>query len=363
MKKGIFFTVHSIAGLISGLFILLLSVSGAALVFHEELDSLQFPTITRAGNGILSVDSCYRSVQKYYPHAQVSNCMLPDNSTKPFLFDVYDPSYKNGTAILQVFLHPQTGKVLQTRGSDDLKNNFMSWLAVFHSSFHLGKTGEWLLGIFSLVFLLSIITGLILFRKNVAAVLLLKRRMYRKNNLHQLIGVYALLFNLMIGITGFWMQRYVFKKEFYANESYTPVLKPSPPLFFQFDSAYIELQKKYPDFTGSVIYFAQTKKSKTAIYGSRSSNSFIHSKKYADVIFLDSTGNIAKTAFVNDIDPSSRYDIINAQVHYGKYGGLPVKIIYCLFGLAGGVLSITGFILWIKRKKRLPFEDSLLKRY
>lgn len=254
---------------------------------------------------------------------------------------------------MQVFIHPQTGAVLQTRGgSDDMKNNFMSWLAAFHSSFHLGKTGEWLLGFFSLIFLMSIITGIILYQKNIVAVLLLKKRVYKKNNLHQLIGVYALLFNLMTGVTGFWMQRYVFKKEFYSNETYTPVLKVSPPLLFHFDSAYKKLQEQFPDFTASVIYFAQLKKSKTAIYGSRSSNSFIHSKKYADVIFLDSTGHIAKTAFVNDIDPASRYDIINAQIHYGKYGGLPVKIIYCLFGSSGGLLSITGSILWFRRRKR-----------
>jgi len=253
---------------------------------------------------------------------------------------------------MQVFLHPQTAAILKTRGSGDMKSNFMSWLSGFHSSFHLGKTGEWLLGFFSLIFLLSIITGLILYRKTIGAVLLFRRSVFKKGNLHQLIGVYALLFNLIIAITGFWMQRYVFKKEFYSNESYTPILKTSPNLFYDIDSSFGKLHEHFPTFNAAVIYFPQSKKSKTAIYGSLSTKSFIHSKKYADVVLLDSIGNIAKTAFVNDIDPSSRYDIINAQVHYGKYGGLPVKILYCLFGLSGGLLSITGSILWIRRRKR-----------
>ena len=99
---------------------------------------------------------------------------------------------------------------------------------------------------------------------------------------------------------------------------------------------------------------AQNKKGKTAVYGSQKSNSFIHAKKYADIILLDSSGHVTKTAFVNDIAASSRYDIINAQVHYGKYGGLPVKIIYSLLGLASGLLSITGFLLWYRRKKNAP---------
>ena len=350
MKKGFIFNVHAFAGLLSGLFILLMSISGAVLVFHDELDSMQYPAVYATTKEILTVDSCYRSLQKTFPHAQVSSCSLPGNATNPFVFSIYDSSYQNGTAVLQVFIHPQTGAVLATRGSKDMQNNFMSWLSVFHNSFQLGKTGEWLLGFFAIIFLISLVTGTILFRKSLLAVLLFKKKVFRKNNLHQLIGVYALLFNLMIGFTGFWMQRYVFKKEFYSSDDYTPILKPSPALFFSFDSSYKKMQEQYPDFTGYVIYFTQSKKGKTAVYGSCASNSFIHSKKYADVIFLDSTGAVAKTAFVTDIDADSRRDIINAQVHYGKYGGLPVKILYCLLGLASGLLALTGFLLWYRRK-------------
>ena len=354
MHKGFAFTIHSVAGLVSGLFILLMSLSGAALVFHDELDSLQYPAIvTQPGQPVLSLDSCYRSLQQQFPHAQVSSCSIAENNGQPFIFTVYDASFQKGTRPMQVFIHPQTGAVLQTRGGGkDIQHNFMSWLSVFHNSFHLDKKGEWLLGFLAIVFLLSITTGLILFRKKLTAVLLFKKEVFRKNNLHQLIGVYALLFNLMIAITGFWMQRYVFRKEFYAAEKpYTPVLRPSSPLFFRMDSAFINMQKQFPGFTGYVIYFAQTRKGKTAVYGSRKNNSFIHSKKFADVIFLDSTGRVAKTAFVNEIDAGSRYDIINSQIHLGKYGGLPVKILYSFFGLTGGVLSITGFLLWLRRKR------------
>ncbi len=354
MKRSAIFYIHSFAGLLSGLFILLMSLSGAILVFHEELDTLQYPAIiTEKYRPILPVDSCYNSLRKTYPKAQVSSCYLAESIEHPFIFTVYDPSYQNGTKSLQVFVHPQTGSILHTRGgSKDIRNNFMSWLTVFHNSFHLKKKGEWLLGFFAVVFVISLFTGLILFRKNIVAVLSFRKTVYRKNNLHQLIGVYALLFNLLIAVTGFWMQRYVFKKSFYAaSVPYTPVVKSSVPLWFGLDSALRQAKKQHPDFTGYVIYFTSSRKGNTAVYGSRSSNSFIHSKKFADVLFLDSAGNMARTAFVNGIKPADRYDIINAQVHYGRYGGLPVKILYSLLGLTGGLLSITGFALWLKRRK------------
>jgi uncharacterized iron-regulated membrane protein len=228
----------------------------------------------------------------------------------------------------------------------------VNWFAEMHNSFHLGKKGEWLFGFFALVFLLSILTGLVFYRRNILAVLLFKKSVLKKGNLHQVVGTWALLFNLMISITGYWMQRYVFKKEFYQATTFTTVLKSSAPLFFSLDSALIAAGKKYPAFSSHVVYFARSTKGKTAIYGSQSSNSFIHSKDFADVIFLDSTGAVSNTAFVNEIDAANRYDIINSQIHFGQYGGLPVKIIYCFFGLSGSVLAITGFLLWLKRRPR-----------
>ncbi len=352
MKKNFIFYTHSFAGLLSGIFILLMSLSGAALVFHEDIDSFQQPEFGVKDYNNLSVDSAYNNLRQRFPYAQISSCRLPLNKETPFAFSVYDPSYKSGKKAAEIFIHPQTGGYLGIRGgSDDMQHNFMSWLSKFHNSFHLGKTGEWLLGFFASVFLLSLITGFILFRKNILAVLLFKKAVYKRSNLHQLIGGYALVFNLMIAITGFWMQRYVFKKEFYATYDYTPVLKASPVFPFPFNSAFKEVKKKYPDFTAAVIYFAQSNSSKTAVYGSRASNAYIHSKKFADVIMLDSAGGIAKTRMINENSADDKYDIINSQLHMGKFGGVGIKIIYFVFGLSGGLLSITGFLLWWRRRR------------
>ena len=350
MKRGFIFSLHSAAGLISGIFLFLISVSGSVLVFHDEIDRLEYPSIESRGDGpLLSIDSCYKLVRQQYPRAQLDHCKLPATKHDPFVITFYDSSFANGNEPMQVFLHPQDGQILKTRSG---RHNFVNWFAIMHNSFHLGKKGEWLFGFFALVFLLSILTGLVLYRKNILAVLLFKKSVLKKGNLHQVVGTWALLFNLMIAITGYWMQRYVFKKEFYQAKTFTTVFKSSAPLCFSLDSALAAAGKKYPAFSSHVVYFARSSKGKTAIYGSQSSNSFIHSKDFADVIFLDSTGAVSNTAFVNEIDAASRYDIINSQIHFGQYGGLPVKIIYCLFGLSGSVLAITGFLLWLKRRTR-----------
>jgi uncharacterized iron-regulated membrane protein len=355
MKQIKLLTIHAVTGLFAGIFILALSLSGALLVFHDSIDALQKPMVGSVdeNKNTLTVDSCYHIIQQHFPAAQISHCSMPDKAPAPVSFFIYDTLFQKGKSVEEVFIHPITGVLLGTRGGNgDIKHNFMSWLAAFHNSFHAGKTGEWLLGFLALIFVLSIVTGIILFRKNIIAVVLFKSSVWKKNNLHQIIGTWALLFNLMIGVTGFWMQRYVFKKEFYQSYDWVNTVKPSPPLFFNFDSAYNSLQKTYPGFTGYIVYFAQSKKGTTAIYGSNKTNAFIHSKKFADVITLDSTGAVTKTRFVNEIPIGDRYDIINSQLHMGKYGGTTIKIIYSLFGISSALLSITGFLLWLKRKKR-----------
>lgn len=358
LKDGVY-RIHSLSGLFLAVFILLISLSGAALVFHTETDNFQKPAITNRYHTIIAVDSCYTNLKMAFPAAQISNCEIPVNPFQPFSFFIYDSSFEKGTRAQEIFLHPATAEIVGNRGgSNDIRNNFMGWLSEFHNSFHLGKTGEWLLGFFALLFLISIVTGLILFRKNIIAVLLFKKTVYKKANLHQIIGVYALLFNLMIAVTGFWMQRYVFKKEFYTADNYTTVLKASPALSFRFDSAYAEIKEQYPDFTARVIYFAQSNKGKTAVYGNRRFNAYIHSKKFADVILLDSTGAIAKTRFINEIAVADRYDIINSQLHMGKFGGAGIKIIYFVFGLTGALLSITGFLIWWRRTKGNRRKDG-----
>ncbi|MBS1510196.1 MAG: PepSY domain-containing protein [Bacteroidetes bacterium] len=353
MKRNRLTTLHSISGLFAGIFILLLSVSGTILLFRDNIDVLQQPKVGLI-NGIsqkISADSGHHIIRNQYPHAQISSLALPEKDQQPFIFTIYDSSYANGSKPMQVLLHPQTGAVLQTRGgADDPQHNFMSWLASFHSSFLAGKKGEWFLGVLAVVFALSLFSGIIIYRRNIIPVLLFRKTVWKKSNLHQLIGTWALLFNLLMSVTGFWMQRYVFKASFYKNYDWKNTITPSAALSFSFDSAYLQVQEKYPQFTAYVVYFPTSKSGKTAVYGSNSTNAYIHAKKFADVISLDSTGHIASTRFINEISADDRYDIINSQLHMGKYGSWGVKLLYAFFGISSALLSITGFRLWWKRR-------------
>jgi uncharacterized iron-regulated membrane protein len=186
--------------------------------------------------------------------------------------------------------------------------------------------------------------------KNILAVISFSRTVYTASQIHQVLGVWTLFFNLLIGITGLWMQRYVFQPSFYTNFDYTIPFKKSDNLNFNIDSTLTKIYQKFPDFTAHVIYFPYQSAGKMAVYGSRESNAFIYSKDLTDLVLVDSTGNIASTRFVNQIADSDRRDIINAQLHFGRYGGRLVQWLYFLAALSTALLSITGFVFYCKNR-------------
>lgn len=359
MKPGkILHKLHAFSGLLAGLFILGMSVSGSILVFQEEWESGKQPALqTFSDKPLLSIDSCYQLIRQTYPQARISQCVLPDEKQTTFQFVIYDSSLSAKGQPSQLYLHPQNGSLLlvRTAGNSNDKD-LMTWLAAFHRSLLLHKPGEWLLGVCALFFLFSLITGTLLYRKQLLDVILFRKQAFAKKNFHQWIGAWALLFNLMIAFTGFWMQRYVFTKSFYQTfPPYLSVRKASAPLAYSLSGELQNVKDSFPDFTPHVIYFPSGSGGNTAIYGSRSGNSFIHSKTLADAIFLDSTGQLKKTAFVTNVSRQDRFDIINAQIHFGRYGGWLLKILYALLGITGALLSISGFFIWWRKKS---FSDN-----
>jgi len=62
------------------------------------------------------------------------------------------------------------------------------------------------------------------------------------------------------------------------------------------------------------------------------------------------TGSLVKVVDLNRGDVASRYEAMLYVLHFGQFGGLPIKILYAVGGLTPGLLSITGFVLWWKRR-------------
>ena len=216
------FKVHSYTGLITGIALLLIGISGSILVFSRELNQFIYRDIleVEATGQRMSLDSGYALIKFRFPEINyITYDGLPQTKTSAFQFFLM----KDGIQY-KAFIDPYTGQVLHQGKRYDY---WMDWLLHFHYTFKLGIWGEFAAAIFSLTLLVSIATGSIVYRKYFAKVFLFKVTFKRTNwrtlssSLHRIIGVWSLVFHIVIAITAFWMLRHAFTEDHFKTNPAT----------------------------------------------------------------------------------------------------------------------------------------------
>jgi uncharacterized iron-regulated membrane protein len=48
-------------------------------------------------------------------------------------------------------------------------------------------------------------------------------------------------------------------------------------------------------------------------------------------------------------------------LHFGTFGGWPVKVLWSVFGLAPSLLFLTGFLMWWRRVVRRRVDSALAR--
>jgi uncharacterized iron-regulated membrane protein len=55
---------------------------------------------------------------------------------------------------------------------------------------------------------------------------------------------------------------------------------------------------------------------------------------------------------LSDRPAGARFLAALAPIHYGEFGGIPIKALWSLLGLTPSLLFITGFVAWRRPAKR-----------
>jgi uncharacterized iron-regulated membrane protein len=345
------FALHSWAGLIAGVFILVFFLTGALIVFREELNRvIDRPLfVVKPARERLNYQALYDTIVK-----QVDNSVylysfryLPQKPEETLEMRIYDARRQDYGLL---YANPYTGQVLGL--------TFNSWYDVLlrlHYQFYLGRIGESLAALFALALLLSVLTGFWVYRKNLWKVLSLQIRINRKNaftlssSLHRIIGVWSLLFHFVLALSGFWMLKGALTYAHFKTE--TEKIAP-PPSLVSLDLDRLIRQAEahfggrinylnFPRQAGDPLNIAVTKPHHAWLYGD-----------YNNSIDFDlQSGKVLKVFREEDLSGLERFEYALYTLHFGQFGGLGLKILYCVLSLAGALLSITGFILWKRRKK------------
>jgi uncharacterized iron-regulated membrane protein len=346
------FSIHSWLGLIAGIFILAFFLTGSVIVFRKELNHCQHPELftTTVGDRPVAYDSLYRSVQQQAKGIYLySFRYLPEHPAETIEMRVYDPVKKIYGLL---YADPYTARVLGYTWNDSLYDILLT----LHYTFFLGRFGELLAAIFALALLGSIGTGLYVYRKNLLRMLLFRKTLYFDNwrkssaSLHHSLGAWGLVFNFVLAFSGFYMMMYALDIKTHFGTASNATSEVPPVVSQNLDrliATGIGTLKE-----GELAYLDFPRKQGDPVYVYAKGGPWLYGSSTNWISFDASTGEIKESFRVSDLTAREKFEYSLYTLHYGQYGGTPVKILYCLFALGGAVLTITGFALWYRKRRR-----------
>ncbi|MHA7838394.1 MAG: PepSY-associated TM helix domain-containing protein [bacterium] len=164
--------VHRWAGLALAGFLILAGLTGSLVAFHEELDRWLNPDVltVQPSEAWLPVQSWVETAEAAHPNGRVLFVTLPRDRDDPvdLILEPREDATTGRAGALrhdQVFIDPGTGTILGSRSRSGLPLDRLSlvpFVYTLHYSLHLGGWGMWLLGGIALLWLFDSFVGLYL---------------------------------------------------------------------------------------------------------------------------------------------------------------------------------------------------------
>lgn len=350
--------LHKWTGLVSGINILILSVTGAYLVFEVEIDrAFAAPkgtvVLTIDPHGATPYQTAIDGVVALHPN--VKPTMLYRSKHEE---DVYELGFAGGEGAGAYRLNKVTGEVYpSTPGKAASFNRFMFML---HANLFLGQTGSIFLGVVGILFLVSTVTGIFIyapFMKSALSGILRWDRGARcyTAELHKLLGCLSLAFNVIIAVTGIVLTLAIIGTRAWFGSALLLAAEGGAAL-----PAGAPLQAVDTVIERGAV--AQPGRSFfTITYPSALQGPNFYFCGYAD---FDSITRGIPAPILVPVTPEGDVRIVPVPLwvkatylcipfHFGDFAGWGMKVVYCFLGLSSGVLSISGAILsviaWTKR--------------
>lgn len=350
MKKirQISLKIHSYLSLIFLIPIFLSCLSGAILVYKDEINALLNPSeVFRSDQGSerLSFDKLREIALRANPNFELISWKLSPNLSKNdelwFLPKGLEKEW------YRVYLNAYTGEIKSSPTAHH--SGFLGFLTELHENLFLEKTGSVVLGLGAISLLLISLSGFFIhanFFKNLFR-LRFARLLVFASDIHKLIGAIATPILLIIALSGLYYQVKVFISPFNGYESFV-VTDKIYNKNISVDSLVLKSKQDLAGFSPRLVVFPFFQGANILIFGevkgqnplfSEYSSSFIFDKDSAKLLAIS---DIAKASFSQKLMASAR------KAHLGYYNQAS-KFIWFLVGLSPVILLISGFYLWIKR--------------
>lgn len=206
LRKALF-QIHLWTGIGVGLYVLLMSVSGSALIYRRELTARfsRQPLVVANASGVrMTEDELKQAALRAHPEYQVTHVFVRRNPAVPV--EIW---LERGQKKLLRLFNPYTGADLGPSLTAGFR--FMAWLADLHDNLLYGRSGQRINAVGGIFTTLMCITGIVIWWpgvENWRDSLTVRWKANRKGfnwALHSALGFWSIAFVLMWGITGIYL--------------------------------------------------------------------------------------------------------------------------------------------------------------
>tara|TARA_R110002049_G_scaffold120791_5_gene275416 strand:+ start:891 stop:2039 length:1149 start_codon:yes stop_codon:yes gene_type:complete len=363
--------VHKWSSLVCTLFMLMLCITGLPLVFSHEIDHLtgnevEMPQLP-AGSPHVSLDRVVTAAETHHPGLVPLYLFAGDDEPDLWLAKMDTRVDTDERLARFAYVDARSGEIL---GEPNFGEGFMSVMYRLHVDLYAGLPGKLFLGAMGLLLLVALVSGVVLYapfmRKLRFGTVRSQRSHTRWLDLHNLIGIVTLVWALVVGFTGVvntwadlilqaWQRDQVaVLQSGGAQTLLTPDSRFAAPADGSLQVAVDRVLAAAPGMKADMIAFPGTLRATPDHFAVMLRGDTPLTSRMTRAVLVDAdSGEVLEAAgrpwYVTAF-------MLSEPLHFGDYGGLPMKILWGLLDLLTIIVLTSGLVLWWRKRDRSPAE-------
>ncbi len=373
-RLGTWQWVHRWSSLVCTVFLLLICVTGLPLVFRDEISQWLNPHTYQAlpaNSPQADLDHLTGAAHRMFPGKIITSIFRDDDEPQVAVglapsWEAFKANPRSGEFVR---FDARTGQVLErSKPSGERPMTFLQVMLRLHMDLFAGLPGELFMLAMALLFVAAIVSGVVLYgpftrKLDFGEVRTYRTRRVRWLDLHNLLGVVTLAWALVVGATGVMNELSTPLFALWQRTDVAAMVAPwrgkAPPAQDKLSSVQAALdttQRALPDmFVTSIIYPGGSLGSPHHYLLFTKGKTPLTSQLFSPVLIDARTGKL--TAVVR-MPWYLRALEVSRPLHFGDYGGMPLKIIWALLDLVTIVVLGSGLYLWAAKRKRAQAETQ-----
>lgn len=372
--------IHLWLGLIGGIVIFVLCLTGTIYVFSSEIQQALEPSLYKVQNNSGKLKEANELVQKVESFSQstAQSLTIPEKNNELYSIAVKNPEGKGRPVTYQI--DPYTAEIKGIYGKGK-GSEFFFTVFKLHRWFLLDdKIGRPITGLATLFFAIGCITGLVIWFPNKIKHwkqgLKIKTDANWKrinHDLHSTLGFYSFIFITVMALTGLcWSYEWykdglskVLGAPVFAHKGAKPVLSAGPaedshPLSI---NELVQIGEKELTYSGN-LRIALPKEQNEVVTFTKTKNGFFASNNSDKVLVNQYDGSVVSYESFKDKKLNEKIANSIRALHTGEIWGMFSKILYFISCLIATSLPITGTIIWWNKlkKKNKKNKKTLISR-